>query len=98
MGNAYNVSAIGKIKKLEIPCPNSHVRAALPDSNGILPDIKAINPIDFCRVEEVQETRCEEKEERQGNERKEKCKRALEAQPQDDTDCQKECNPRLAAK
>ena len=28
----------------------------------------------------------------------EKCERALEAEPQDDTDCQKESNPRLAAK
>ena len=47
MGNAYNVGSIGKIKKLKIPCPNPHIRAALPDSNRILPDIDAISPIDF---------------------------------------------------
>src|SRR5436305_6780096 len=41
MGNTYNVGSIGKIKKLEIACPNSHVRAALPDSNSILPDFVA---------------------------------------------------------
>ena len=87
MCHSYNLAPIGKIKKLVIPCPNSHVWAALPDSDSILPDIDTINPVDFCRVKEVHDTWHEEEQERQDDDWEEKYERVLEAEPQDDTDC-----------
>src|SRR5581483_2173976 len=53
MCNTNNVFAIGNVKKLVIACANTNNGAVLPDSDGILPDHQAINPVDVRRVIEI---------------------------------------------
>src|SRR5579883_2188982 len=53
MRNTNNVFAIGDVKELVIACANANDRAVLPDSDGILPDHQAINPVDVRRVIEI---------------------------------------------